>query len=496
MSTTDTVIHIDRPKKMPHKDPFFIQGWIVSASEIQEIWVDSTPKIQLEFVERLDVVNVCPTGHHVKGFEGRVKRAAIEDNTITLRYRLDSDVFTHSIVLKSRYQQAQSSINLDRDTFIHLDFPRNVPTENPFLIQGWIISQSEVHNIWLSSESKIQLKLGERDDVARAYPSYPYAKGFKGMVEHSLIEEKTNTVYLHYRSDSGEFVYPIVFKELYPLSDSQKAKKFKRIIPYLACPNCGTSFVKEQVLEKHFRCTSCESAYEYTGQHFNFLTEELRKKFKIVDTSNVSANSYDADPIAASLIKKHKDGLILDCGAGKRDFNYPNVVNFEIVAYPSTDILGVGEKLPFKDETFDAVFSFAVLEHVSDPFACAKEIARVLKKGGTLYCVVPFLQPVHGYPNHFYNMTSQGLHNLFDKYLEVVEAGVPQSGVPIFTLTWFLNNWAAGLDRKTRQDFLNMRVKDLIDNPTNYLAQDFVKKLAENKNFELACTTMILANKP
>lgn len=247
MSTTDTVIHIDRPKKMPQEDPFFIQGWIISASEIQEVWVVSMPKIPLEFVERLDVVNACPTGYHVKGFEGRIKRAAIEDNTITLRYRSESAVFTHAIALKTVFPRVPSSI--ERDTFIHLDFPRNVPTENPFLIQGWIISQSEVHDIWFSSTQKTQLKLEERNDVARAYPSYPYAKGFKGMVEHSLIEEKTNTVYLHYRSDSGEFVYPIVFGNLYPLSDSQKAKKFKRIIPYLACPNCGTSFVKEQLVQ-------------------------------------------------------------------------------------------------------------------------------------------------------------------------------------------------------------------------------------------------------
>jgi len=125
-----------------------------------------------------------------------------------------------------------------------------------------------------------------------------------------------------------------------------------------------------------------------------------------------------------------------------------------------------------------------------------KEISRVLKKGGTLYCVVPFLQPVHGYPNHFYNMTSQGLHNLFDKYLEIKETDVPLSGVPIWTLSWFLKSWTNGLDDKTRSDFLNMRVSDLIGDPIDYLTQDFVQNLPKETNFELACTTMILAKKP
>jgi hypothetical protein len=50
-----------------------------------------------------------------------------------------------------------------------------------------------------------------------------------------------------------------------------------------------------------------------------------------------------------------------------RDKFFENVVNFEIAAYGSSDVLGVGERLPFADNTFDCVFSFAVLEHVKDP---------------------------------------------------------------------------------------------------------------------------------
>ena len=213
----------------------------------------------------------------------------------------------------------------------------------------------------------------------------------------------------------------------------------------------------------------------------------------MIDGEHISSHSYDE--IALSLIRECCGGLVLDCGAGSRQVDFSNVINFEIADYPSTDILGVAEQLPFADETFDGVLSLAVLEHVSDPFRCAAEISRVLKKGGKLYCVVPFLQPVHAYPNHFYNMTAQGLANLFNKSMYIRESFVPLSGVPMWMLSAVLNSWAMALEGSTREQFLDMRVAELINDPITYLNQDFVTKLPGSTNFELACTTAIIAEK-
>ena len=227
--------------------------------------------------------------------------------------------------------------------------------------------------------------------------------------------------------------------------------------------------------------------------HFDALTPDLRRQCNIADTENVSANNYD--PTALAMIRKHAGGLILDCGAGLRTVYHDNVVNVEIVSYPTTDVLAVGECLPFRDDSFDAVFSFNVLEHVRDPFACAAELARVLKPGGELYCVVPFLQPLHGFPHHYYNMTHQGLRNLFESRLQIKSQEVLPSGMPVFTINWILRQWVAGLKGRDRRRFLRLRVRDLIGDPVDRLSSPILTGLSSDVKFELASATALFARK-
>ena len=226
---------------------------------------------------------------------------------------------------------------------------------------------------------------------------------------------------------------------------------------------------------------------------YDFLTDELRQQFNITDTDNVSSNQYD--PTALAMIETYRDGWILDCGAGSRRVYYDNVVNFEICDYDSTDVRGVGERLPFRDGVFDAAFSFAVLEHVKDPFACAREIARTLKPGGVLYCVVPFLQPLHGYPNHYFNMSHQGLRTLFEPSLIIEKQEVIPSGHPIWTLAWIIARWGQALPPRVRRRFLSMRLGELLADPVEQLQRDYAAALPVAAQFELASTTALFARK-
>jgi SAM-dependent methyltransferase len=268
-----------------------------------------------------------------------------------------------------------------------------------------------------------------------------------------------------------------------------KKARLKSLEPYLICPVCGLELDLVAL-----KCRGCQSVYGRTENHYNFLIQEHRDDFKIVDTENVASNQYDH--VATAIIEEHPNGLILDCGAGRHTTDYPNVIYYELVDYPSTDVLGVGERLPFRSNSFEAVFSLNVLEHTANPFRCAEEISRVLKPGGKLYCVAPFLVPLHSYPNHFFNMSFQGLRYLFEKNFEIVQHEVPLSGLPIWAVNWILRSWSEGLDGQTKEDFLNMTVKDLTSlEPLGYLDRDFVTELSTEKNFELATTTMLIGKK-
>jgi SAM-dependent methyltransferase len=225
-----------------------------------------------------------------------------------------------------------------------------------------------------------------------------------------------------------------------------------------------------------------------------FLNDEIRARDALDDEIPVSENGYDPETI--SLIEAHADGLILDVGAGFRPVYYSNVVNLEVKDYPTTDVIGVADRLPFKSGSFDGVISIAVLEHVKDPFLCAREIARVLKPGGWLKCCVPFLQPLHGYPHHYFNMTHEGLRTLFEPYLAIERQEVNSATHPVWAIAWQLRSWADGLPPASKKAFLKLRVSDLVAFPGPMLEQPWARDLPIEKQFELAAATILFARKP
>jgi SAM-dependent methyltransferase len=188
---------------------------------------------------------------------------------------------------------------------------------------------------------------------------------------------------------------------------------------------------------------------------------------------------------------------VLDCGAGLRQDTDELIINMEITDFPSTDVISANQNLPFQDNVFDAVLSLHVLEHVNDPFQSAKELARVLKPGGTLLCIIPLIAPEHGFPYHFFNMTRSGLLELFKGRLIVEQLFMPASGHPINSLQWILNVYQQYLPPATQQRFREMSVGDILSRPlAEWLGNPIATDLAEHARWTLASNISAVLTKP
>ncbi|MEM9316158.1 MAG: methyltransferase domain-containing protein, partial [Pseudomonadota bacterium] len=240
------------------------------------------------------------------------------------------------------------------------------------------------------------------------------------------------------------------------------------------------------------RCAACSAEYEHPKDALNFITPAMRDQFRIDATDNVSGHGYD--PAAMEMIES--GGMVLDCGAGRKDVSFPNLIQMEVVNYPLVDVLAVNQTLPFRDACFDAVLSLAVLEHVDQPFHCAAEIIRVMKPGARLYANVPFLQTEHGYPHHYFGMTRMGLRRLFDGMLDVELHHVPMSGHPIWTVWTVLRAYRDGLPPEQRDEFTQLKVEDILSrDPIDWLASPLVAALSEAAQWEIASTTTLIGTK-
>lgn len=364
-------------------------------------------------------------------------------------------------------------------------------------LAGWIASDLPFQEIHLITErTRERIASLYPMDVSRLPPEMAcrFIRRFKSKltVREMVGERDLGTIIAKVCYDADRYDLVRIEMPRYRYR-REKAEKRARIAGVLACPFCreGVSPVPEGMA-----CPACGRDYPSTGNSLDFLPEELKREFSIVPTENVSDHPIGGAFLRAVLA--NPDRLFLNVGAGLQTSQHPNLINLEITDYPSTDVVAVGERLPFRSESLDGIMSECVLEHVKDPFACAREIMRVLKPGGYLHCSVPFLQPVHAYPNHFYNMTRQGLANLFQG-MEIRKEFVPLNLHPMHSLSWILKAYYLWLPEKEKQDLGRMTVRELLETfpmGENMPDHPFWKALPEEKRADIAAGNTLIAVKP
>ncbi|TAM57139.1 MAG: class I SAM-dependent methyltransferase [Rhodanobacter sp.] len=135
-----------------------------------------------------------------------------------------------------------------------------------------------------------------------------------------------------------------------------------------------------------------------------------------------SLNSSIYRPFVDKLVSQYKNATVLEAGSGLGQWVYylahkpvQKIVGLDFAAATqervgATRTLGpyvesgvvelvVGDirEIPISDESFDLVFSFGVIEHVSDSDSqrAVTEFARVLRPGGQVFLTTPNLYCMH-----------------------------------------------------------------------------------------------------
>ena len=183
--------------------------------------------------------------------------------------------------------------------------------------------------------------------------------------------------------------------------------------------------------------------------------------------SNQIANDWPDESTINRLIEVDADKIVLNVGAGyitnvDRYFRHHNVINTDIVSHPTTDVLCEGDNLPFLDNSIDTVLSISILECVENPQDHISEMIRVLKPGGTLYISTSFLQPYHGKPHHYFNITLEGINMMLGKHINIIDNGVEKWNRPINSISWTLSKYCDGLPEEHKEEFNELTVYELI----------------------------------
>jgi SAM-dependent methyltransferase len=143
------------------------------------------------------------------------------------------------------------------------------------------------------------------------------------------------------------------------------------------------------------------------------------------------------------------EGRLMDFGCGSKPyrslFNVQEYIgiDFENPGHPhineQIDVFYDGKSIPFGNETFDAVFSSEVFEHVFNLDDVLKEINRVVRVGGKMLVTCPFSICEHEVPNDFARYSSYGLRSLLERNgFEVLEQDKTGNSVETVFQLWIM----------------------------------------------------------
>jgi SAM-dependent methyltransferase len=204
----------------------------------------------------------------------------------------------------------------------------------------------------------------------------------------------------------------------------------KWFVASLRCPDCGSAMR----ISGRIECSVCEyskmldppvdlrpSRPRRVPIDLPVVSTPPDQILKAVDIGKPQI-TYDGPPalrdsrelISEMMRSVQPNSRVLDLGCGPRDQARPiGHVGYQYVGVdissPSADLLADAHSLPFRDSSFECIFSYAVHQHLYSPFIAIREIERVLSPGGIYIGTVSQGEPFNG---SYFHHTTWGLASL------------------------------------------------------------------------------------
>jgi SAM-dependent methyltransferase len=350
----------------------------------------------------------------------------------------------------------------------HLESPQVTPgglvaATSPLVVRGWVIPPvgNEVRAVEVRIDGHLAGRTSARGYRPRVTRAFPRREGLRrGFGTEVVLDRWMDcTVEMTVVVDHGENRYVLAqmpLKVQGRVSEESRRERSFRLDDLLACPDCHTGELAlgpEQV-----RCTTCGAAFEMRRGTPLFATLDDPITSRLLETNFTHPYSEDA----IELIARCSGGVVLDFGAGHPHSAqlHPHVLLHEAVHYNQIDVVSLTPRLPYRDNSFDAILSQAVFEHIPRPWEMASELYRILKPGGEIHVDTAFMQPFHSDPNHFFNMSIPGIREIFRPFREV-RVGVKPYQLPSFGLRMQLEVMLEHMDSGPWRDRIQAHSKEL-----------------------------------
>ncbi len=235
-----------------------------------------------------------------------------------------------------------------------------------------------------------------------------------------------------------------------------ESSRLERFVHLLSCPRCLSTL---DLAQTSLICQQCQRVYPILGGVPDFLSsgegqcladslqgdaaQRMREEYLLEEASSTAGPKWDIKSVLPQIMLKYDadfrngparklfegdgDPLVLNVGGGPNR-ETPKEITLNISNFNNVDLVADAHHIPFADNSFDGVYSLAVLEHVTSPHEVVAEMIRVLKPGGYLYSEVPFMFFFHGYPSDYTRVTQEGMKLMFSG-LEDVEVGMSHGPV-------------------------------------------------------------------